>query len=132
VDKYQGCIDDVSQRDGHVEVRSAYVAPIVHVLRVPSGRDRSIGRNAAVNRVDASEGVDVHLQVGQGDIGARLERCSIAFGGWVKEVDGGKNSVGIDSRATTASIGSNVTAGGVFVGLSGRSGRESRRMMCEK
>ena len=41
-------------------------------------------------------------------------------------MDGGENSVGINSRATTASIGSEVAAGGVFVGLNGRSAGVSK------
>jgi hypothetical protein len=97
-----------------------YVASIVQIFRIPSGRDGLIIRNAAVNSVDASEGVYIYFQVGQSDIGTWLERCSIASRGRVKEVDGSENSAGINSRATTAGIGSKVAASGVFVGLSDR------------
>ena len=99
--------------------RFTHIASIVHVLRVPSGSDSLVGRNAAVNRVDASERVDIHFQVGQSDIGAWLECCGITSRGRVKEVDGGEDGVGIDPRATTASVGSEVTTRGVLVCLSG-------------
>ena len=38
-------------------------------------------------------------------------------------MDGGENSVGIDSRAATAGVSGEVTAGGVFIGLNCRSAR---------
>ena len=117
--RYQGYIHDVGKRYSRIRSRLAYIASVVHVLRVPSGRNRPIGRNAIVNGVDTSEGVDVYFQVGQGDIGAWLERCGIASCSRVKEVDRGENGVGINSRATTVGIGSEITASGVFVGLSG-------------
>ena len=73
--------------------RCTHIASIVHVFRVSSGSNGLVGRNAAVDRVDASERVDIHFEVGQSDIGARLERCSITPRGRVKEVDGGEDSV---------------------------------------
>jgi len=103
---------------------STHVASIVHVLRVPPGRNGRIGRDAVVDRVDASERVDIHFQVGQSDIGAWLERCSITPRGRVKEVDGGEDSVGINPGATTTSIGGKVATCGVFVCLSGRLARK--------
>ena len=48
-----------------------------------------------------------------------MERCSITSRGRVEEVDGSEDGVGINSRATTVGIGSEITASGVFVGLSG-------------
>ena len=119
--RYQGYIHDVGKRYSRIGSRLAYIASVVHVLRVPSGRNRPIGRNAIVNGVDTSEGVDIYFQVGQGDIGAWLERCGITSRGGVKEVDRGENGVRINSRATTTSIGGKVTACRVFVGLDGRS-----------
>ena len=72
-----------------------------------------------VNGIDASERIDVYFQVGQGDIRARLERRSVTSCGRVKDVDRGKDGVGIDSGAAAASVGGVVTTRGVFVGLEG-------------
>jgi len=102
----------------------AHISPIVHILRVPSGCNSRVGGKTAVDSVDTSEGVYINLQIGQSDIGAWLERCSIASSSRIKEVDGGENSVGINSRTTTASVGSEVAAVGVFVGLNGWSARK--------
>ena len=54
-----------------------------------------------------------------------MEGCSVASGGWVKEVDGRENGVGINAGAATTSIGGKRAGGGVFVGLSRWSARKS-------
>ena len=71
--------------------------------------------------VDTPEGINIYFQIGQSDIGARLERCSITSCSWIEKVYGGKDGVRIDSGATAACICGVVPTGGVSVGLNGRS-----------
>lgn len=105
------------RRDIVAATQSTHIASIVHVLWVSSGGDSRICRNPVIDRVDASEGIDVYFQIGQSDVRAWLERHGIASSGWVKNLNGGKDGVGINSGTTAASIGSVITAGGIFVGL---------------
>ena len=106
--------------------RCTHVTSIVHVFRVPSSSDGGIGGYAVVDRVDASERIDIYFQVGQSGVRARLERRRVTSGGRVKYVYGSKDGVGIDSGATTTSVSGEVTTGGVFVTLNGRSAMERR------
>jgi hypothetical protein len=104
---------------------NAHIASVVHILRVPPGCHSRVGCNAAIDRVDTPEGVHIYFEIGQSDIGARLEGCSVASSGRVKKVDGRENGVGIDSGATAASICGKVASSDVFVGLNYRLGRRS-------
>lgn len=104
---------------------NAYIASVVHILRVPPGCDSRIGCNATIDGIDASEGVYIYFEVGQSDIGTWLEGCSVASSGRVKEMDGRENGVGINSGAAAASICGKVASSGIFVGLNCRSVRNS-------
>ena len=93
------------------------VAAVVRVLGVATGGDGSVGGDTAVDGVDGTESVNVDLEVGEGLVGAGLEGGSVTSGGSIESVDRGQDGVGIPTRATSASVCSNVTASGVPVAL---------------
>ena len=75
--------------------RSTHVTTLIGVLGVTTSSDRSVRGDAAVDRPDGAEGVDVDLEVGERLAGAWLEGSSITSCSRIERVDGREDSVRI-------------------------------------